>query len=93
MMKYLTGVKILEKGFKKITVCDIPDQLDWCRASIPTPYGRIKIEWNRKGKEICITLDLPEDIEYISNDSKGVFVKVRSLKQMPMCYNTDHEYI
>ncbi len=93
MMKYLTGVKMLEKGFKKITVCDIPDQLDWCRAAIPTPYGRIKIEWHRKGKEICVTLDLPEDIEYISNDNKGVCVKLRSLKQMPMCYNSGHEYI
>lgn len=80
LMKYMTGLEMLNDESKRVTVRNIPDELDWCRAVIPTPYGRIRIKWEREKGAVNVLLDIPEEIEYTDNGDKNQSVKVRTFR-------------
>lgn len=55
------GIQRAEKGWKKIRI-QIPEKTgNWCRGSIPTPFGVVRASWNRK--ERYYKLWVPEGIE------------------------------
>ena len=57
------GLKILEPGFKKVSIRPQMTGLDFVEAKIPTPKGIIEVNAERKGVEIR----LPDGIE-LRND-------------------------
>jgi hypothetical protein len=71
----LLGLKIIEKGFKKITLSPNLYGLDYAEIKVPTPFGYIKANLYKSGKN---EFEIPEQIEYIilSNDLKDSYVKV-----------------
>lgn len=81
LQKYLLGVRMEEKGWAKASVF-VPtlegEDITWCRGSIPTPYGRISVDWDIKTKKFllqvpeAISLDvkIPEDYSLIIKRTK-----------------------
>ncbi len=57
----VSGLKILEAGFKRITLSPTSLGLDFVRAEIPTPYGTIRIG---AAKDAPPTVFVPQGIEY-----------------------------
>ena len=60
----ILGVEPLEPGFRSFRVApQIPDGIDWVRGAIPTPNGKMKVEWraerNRTDLVICRVLRHP----------------------------------
>ena len=60
--KALSGLEILEPGFKKIRLSPSLLGLKFADVCIPTPFGEIKIKLER-GKEPVY--DIPKEIEVI----------------------------
>lgn len=58
----LLGLKILEPGYKKISVSPNLTELEWIDAKIPTPFGVLLISAKR-GQEPVITL--PDGVELV----------------------------
>jgi len=52
---YLLGVEPVEPGFRVFRIApQPPDGLAWARGSVPTPHGRIEVEWRREcGQADC----------------------------------------
>lgn len=57
----LLGFKMIEPGFKKISVSPCLYGLDYADISIPTPYGYIRCEMNKSG----VNLDVPSEIDIL----------------------------
>jgi len=64
----LSGLEILEPGYKKIRLSPSLLGLSWAKVQIPTPYGRIDITL-RNGEMPQIAV--PEEIEVVSSASFG----------------------
>lgn len=60
--KALTGLEILEAGYKKIRLSPNLCGLESARVEIPTPFGFITVELKRSGE---IRIDAPKEIEII----------------------------
>ena len=72
MNKYILGIVNIGVGFKKIKV-QIPEcSLQWVRGSIPTPYGIIKAEWEKKDGKKVYCISLPSEI-VIENEKDITF--------------------
>lgn len=61
MLEQTLGIQREDEGFRKIRLKEPTGGGGWCRGSMPTPYGRIKAQWERKKKRY--TLWLPDAIE------------------------------
>lgn len=60
--RYLLGVDMQEEGFQSIEI-KIPDtRLEWCRGSIPTPYGDIRVDMERITEVWNYRIKLPKEI-------------------------------
>lgn len=60
--RYLLGVGMQEEGFQSIEI-KIPDtQLEWCRGSIPTPYGDIRVDMELITEVWNYRIKLPKEI-------------------------------
>ena len=66
LSEYVLGVKVLEPGCKKISICPNLCDLDWVEGTYPTPYGIIKIRHERKPNgEIFTEIESPGEITII----------------------------
>ena len=65
LKKALSGLEILEAGYKKIKLSPNLYGLDFAELDITTPYGNIEISM-KKGERVSIKA--PKEIEIISND-------------------------
>lgn len=58
----LAGIQPEESagGYKKFTLRpDFPPELDWLTTTLETPYGEIKVNWERKGETVALELTVP----------------------------------
>lgn len=62
---YVSGIKMLEPGFKKIKLAPQLGTLNWVKINFPTPYGCIHVEHKRNGAKIESKVELPEGIELV----------------------------
>lgn len=81
MIRYLSGVTMLEKGFGKITFEECPIALDWCRSSVPTPYGMVTAEWTCEDGKYDVFLEIPEEIEFVECENENVKIRIKTLKR------------
>ena len=58
----LLGLKILDAGYNKISICPNLTELEWIDAKIPTPHGDILIRAKR-GEDPIVTL--PDGVELV----------------------------
>ena len=77
---YLSGIRILEEGFRKITFETCPIELQWCRSSIPTPYGMISIDWYKENGVYDVRMEVPEQIEFVPCKEEKVRIQIKYLK-------------
>ncbi|RYP78631.1 hypothetical protein DL770_006858 [Monosporascus sp. CRB-9-2] len=48
---YVLSVKPLRPGFKEWIVKPMPEDVQWARGEVPTPYEPLKISWERSGAD------------------------------------------
>lgn len=84
LQKYMLGVRMEEKGWRRASV-SVPvmedENITWCRGSIPTPYGRIYVDWDKKTHNYL--LQVPETISLeikIPDDYKLTIQKIKTQK-------------
>lgn len=82
LLKNYSGLQRLEGSWGKVTLGDLPDDLTWCRASWPTPFGRVFLSWKRNVDGVDAVLELPEGIQYIPVECRDLRVTLRWLKPM-----------
>ncbi len=80
MLQHLSGIRILEDGFRKITFETCPIALQWCRSSIPTPYGMISIDWYMENGVYDVRMEVPEQIEFVPCKEENVRIQIKYLK-------------
>lgn len=81
MLRYLSGICMLENGFNKITFKKCPVDLKWCRCNIPTPYGMISVDWSCKDGNYEVFLELPEEIQFEECNDEHIKIKMKVLKR------------
>ena len=58
------GLYAAEPGYKKVRIePDVECGLEWAKTSYDSVYGRIEIEWERKGKQIFLQAELPPNVK------------------------------
>ena len=66
LMTEVLGIQPVKAGYKEFTVTPKPSGLDFAKGSVPTPYGRIYVEWRKKENgELEIICNAPEDCKRI----------------------------
>ncbi len=73
LTEYVLGVKVLEKGCKKILIKPYLGALNQVKGTFPTPYGIVKISHvkNDAGK-ILTTVDAPSEVNYFIENSDNL---------------------
>ncbi len=61
--RYVLGVKILEKGCRRVSVKPCLGGLKWIRGTYPTPYGNIEIYAEDKNGDVVTRITAPKEIE------------------------------
>lgn len=61
---YILGIRPAAEGFKKVRVDINPCGLSWANGSVPTPFGRIDVEWEKVPGGLIINIRGPE-VQYI----------------------------
>lgn len=79
MLRYLSGICVLEKGFRRITFETCPIDLKWCRSSVPTPYGMISIDWVCEDGIYDVRMEIPEEITFVPCKEENVRIQVKYL--------------
>lgn len=59
--RYVLGVQALSPGWKRVRVKPHPGKLTFARGRVPTPQGRLSVEW-RQGKTFTLSLKLPKGV-------------------------------
>ena len=66
LMTEVLGIQPAKAGYTEFIVKPQPSGLDFAKGSVPTPYGRIYVEWKRKENgELEIICDAPENCKRI----------------------------
>lgn len=64
----ILGIKQVDGsvGYKKITISpNAPKNMNYAKGSIMTPFGEIKVSWERVGGKIKLDYTVPEEIEIV----------------------------
>jgi alpha-L-rhamnosidase len=59
LSKYVLGVRPIQPGYKTWLVEPQPGDLSWAKGSVPTPYGPIKVEWEKHGNSFVLEVTVP----------------------------------
>ncbi|MDQ0726723.1 alpha-L-rhamnosidase [Microbacterium sp. W4I20] len=60
MHRVLGGLAPLEPGYRRILIAPITgDQIEWAKTSLKTPHGVATVQWERRDREIAVTVTLP----------------------------------
>ena len=69
LSKYILGIRIEERGFRKICI-SVPDtDIEWCEGSIPTPFGMVNIRWSRENGLKSYYISVPCEIDIAADTS------------------------
>ena len=62
----IVGIKILEPGCKKLSICPNLAGLEWVNADFPTPYGIVRIECRCVNGKTETHITSPDEIEIVT---------------------------
>jgi hypothetical protein len=63
LMQNVLGVVSLEPGWRKVRIQPVLCDLDFARGAVPTPHGRIEIDWEKAGDDqLAVRIVLPPDV-------------------------------
>ena len=66
IMSEIVGIRPVAENFKQIYLSPQIVDLEWCSASLPTPHGVIKVEWNfRESGELVFSIDANYELEVV----------------------------
>lgn len=83
MLKLLSAVRALEPDYSSVEIA-LPDlDLRWCRIVLPTPQGRIFVDWERGEDGPSLLLRLPETIHVRNEKEAERFCKITRLATAP----------
>ena len=61
----ILGVKPASPGFDTVTVKPYIETLDWAKGEVPTPHGKIYVEWHKENGKLSLDVSLPEGVRLI----------------------------
>lgn len=59
LSKYVLGVRPVQPGYKQWLIEPQPGDLSWAEGTVPTPYGPIKVEWEKHGNGFVLEVTVP----------------------------------
>ena len=65
LTEYVLGVTPVDAGYKKVSIRPHACGLRWCRGSVPTPYGDIRVQWEIEDGNLKLSYTLPEGVELV----------------------------
>jgi alpha-L-rhamnosidase len=65
------GVTRIDMPQKAIHLKLADVRLDWCRGSLPTPTGQVRIRWERKGDELLYSVQAPDGYQVHVENATG----------------------
>ena len=66
LLTELAGIRPAKPGFTTVYFNPLPGSVRWVKAQVPTPYGRIVVEWELRGKqELEAVIDANYPLEVI----------------------------
>lgn len=84
---YVLGVRPLEPGFKRILIEPRLCDLKWARGTIPTPQGKIEVNYKKKGDvfeaDICIPKGCVAEIRF-PEDASQIILNGKNLEERTM---------
>ncbi|MBK8034490.1 MAG: hypothetical protein IPK17_34310 [Chloroflexi bacterium] len=60
---HILGVSPIEVGYKRICIAPQPGDLTWARGTVPTPFGKLDVEWRVVGQYLYLKYKAPEGCE------------------------------
>lgn len=81
LLRYLSGICMLEDGFKAVKFQKCPIDLKWCRCNLPTPYGMISVDWTCKDGMYDVFLEIPEGIRFEECCDEHIKIRMKVLKR------------
>lgn len=69
----VSGLRILEPGFKRISLCPTSLGLDYVRVQIPTPYGLIRID---AAKDAPAVVSVPEEVCCTTEEQDAIVLHI-----------------
>lgn len=61
----ILGVKPAEPGYKSVTVKPYTKTLDFAKGEVPTPFGKITVEWHKENGEVKLDVRLPDGVKLV----------------------------
>jgi alpha-L-rhamnosidase len=78
LMQTLLGVVPTEPGWQRVRISPHPGQLEFAKGVVPTPLGRIRVEWEKAGEDqLVVRIELPSGM---NGDFIGPMGETRTLK-------------
>jgi len=59
LTRFVAGIQPVELGYRVWRVAPQTSGLTWAKASVPTSYGPIEVEWRRKETGLSLRIDVP----------------------------------
>jgi len=79
LASYVLGIRPLEPGFRRFSVDPIRNILPCASGEVPTPFGTIKIKWEKQGSKTVYELSHPDtispDISHLSSTDEIRIIK------------------
>lgn len=66
LSRHVLGIKPIEPGYKKIKIEPHLGKLSYAEGKIPTPYGVIRVRYERNDKGVKTDISVPDGIELIT---------------------------
>ena len=61
----ILGVKPASPGFDTVTVKPYTETLEYAEGSVPTPHGKIYVEWHKENGEVKLGVKLPDGVKLV----------------------------
>ncbi len=71
LMQIALGVRPTAPGWTTVRIEPRPGILDYCRGSVPTPSGPLRVEWEKAGEDqLAVVIDVPDGLtaEFVAPD-------------------------
>jgi alpha-L-rhamnosidase len=59
LSKYVLGVRPVSPGYKTWLIEPQPGDLTWANGRVPTPYGPIKVKWEKTSRGLRLEIEVP----------------------------------
>jgi alpha-L-rhamnosidase len=59
LSKYVLGVRPVSTGYKTWLIEPQPGDLTWANGRVPTPYGPIKVKWEKTSRGLRLEIEVP----------------------------------